>query len=322
MPEQASGSNGRVIISAAETTRGTIPAVPNAYVAPFESEGLQRKTELTKSNIIRSSRNASRPSKGKREVSGNIKTELAPMMGRQFLMGFGDVTTTGAGPEKTHVFKIGDRLPYHSIEKGFTDLGQYFQYLGCKCNKFGFEVNPSGILPLDMDFMGMDRIIAETSFDPTAIELEHQAFEAFVASIKVGGTTLDTISALKWSLENNLDGDVYCIGGGGKRYSIPEGATVVSGSITVLFDSMALLDAATNGTDSAIEFSLTNGSGDGTAGNESLTMEFEELIFQEQDPIIKDKKGILLELPWTAFLNAGTNASSVMATLKNTQATL
>ncbi|MBV5327026.1 MAG: hypothetical protein JZU65_05220, partial [Chlorobium sp.] len=219
-------------------------------------------------------------------------------------------------------FKIGDALPYHTIEKGFTDLGQYFQYLGCKCNKFGFEVNPSGILPLDMDFLGLDRVIEVASFDPAAVELEHEAFEAFVASIKVGGATIDTISALKWTLVNNLDGDVYCIGGAGKRYSIPQGSTIVSGSITVLFDSMALLDAATNGTDSAIEFSLTNGTGDGTAGNESLKMEFQELIFQEQDPIIKDKKGILLELPWTAFLNSGSNASSVMATLKNTQTAL
>lgn len=320
--EQASGGNARIVISGAETTRGVIPVTPAGLVMPFESESLGRKTELLKSNIIRSSRNASKPSRGKREASGNIKTELSPAMGRQLLMGYGSVVTAGAGPSYTHTFKIGQALPYHTIEKGFTDLGQYFQYLGCKCNKMGFEVNPSGILPLDMDFMGLDRLIETESFDPVAVDLGHDAWEAFEAAIKIGGQVIDTVSAVKWSLENNLDGDVYCIGGGGKRYSIPEGATVVAGSITVLFDSVALLEAATNGTENSLEFSLSRGTGDGTAGNEKLTQTFDELIFQEQDPIIKDKKGILLELPWTAYWNNGPNGTSAMAVLKNTQATL
>lgn len=322
MLEQATGANGRITISGAETTPGAIPAIPGGMIFPFESESLQRKTELIKSNIIRSSRNASKPSRGKRDVAGNIKTELNPLMGRQLLMGFGAVTTSGAGPNKTHVFKIGDTLPYHTIEKGFTDLGKYFQYLGCKCNKIGGEVNPSGILPLDQDFMGMDRIIADATFDLTAVDLGHDPFECFEGTIKEGGVDIAIITALKWTLENNLDGDVYCIGGGGKRYRIPEGATVVSGSLTALFDSDALLTKATNGTETALETSIIRGDGLGTAGNESLVLNFDELIFQEQDPIIKDKKGILIELPWTAYWDNGANSTSIMATLKNTQATL
>ena len=60
--------------------------------------------------------------------------------------------------------------------------------------------------------------------------------------------------------------------------------------------------------------------GDGTAGNESLVLTIDELIFQEQDPIIKDKKGILVELPFTAYWDNGANGTSIMAVLKNTQA--
>ncbi|WP_321532266.1 phage tail tube protein [uncultured Desulfuromonas sp.] len=317
---QATGANGVLTISGAESPAGQVPATPAGQIVPFSSESLQRKTALDKSNIIRQSRDASAPTRGKRDVSGSISTNLTPNIARLLMMAFGNVTTTGAGPEYSHVFKIGDSLPYHTIEKGFTDLGQYFRYFGCKCNKVGFEVNPSGVLPLSMDFMGMDRSIETETFDAAAVDIGYEPFNAFSASIKEGGVDIAIVTSMKWSLENNLDGDVYCIGGQGKRYSIPEGATVVSGSITALFESEALLTKATNGTASSLEVSVLQGTGLGTEGNEKLMLNIDELIFEEQDPIIKDTKGILIELPWTAYWGNGANGTSIMATLLNTQA--
>lgn len=316
---QASGSNSVIILSGPETTPGTVPSTPAGQILPFTAESLGRKTELLKSNVIRSSRNPSAPTRGRRDVSGNIATELSPNIARLFTMGFGSVTTTGAGPYQ-HVFKLGSSLPYHSIEKGFTDLGSYFLYTGCKCDKFGFEVSPAGFIPLSMDFLGMDRTIESATFDESAADLGHEPWNAFEASIKEGGSTIAIVTALKWQLENQCDGDIYCIGGRGKRYSIPEGTTVISGSITALFESDALLTKASAGTESSLELILTRGDGDGTAGSEKLTLNIDELIFQEQDPIIKDSKGILIELPWTAYWNNGANSTAVMATLLNTQA--
>lgn len=319
---QARGSNSSVIISGPQTVPGTKPATIDGHIFPFENAGLGRKTELNKSNIIRATRSGSKPTRGKRDVSGDLKTELSPLMGRQLLMGFGSVVTTGAGANKTHTFTIGQELPYHTIELGYGDLDKYFQYIGCKCNKLGWEMNPSGILPLSMDFMGVDREIANVSMDALALDLGHDAWDAFELTLQVGGASIDTSSSLSWSLENNLSGDNYCIGGGGKRYSIPEGSTVVSGSIKALFESEALLVQAANGTETAIEATLQRGTGDGTTGNEKLVLTFEELIMQEQDPGIKTAGGILLELPWTAYWNNGVSGSSVKAVLMNTQATL
>lgn len=319
MSEQASGANGVITISGAETTPGQVPAVPAGQILPFDTESLARKTEQTKSNVRRSNRSGSKPILGNRTVDGNIKTELNPNMARLFTMGFGSVATSGAGAY-AHTFKIGDALPYHTIEKGFTDLSKFFRYLGCKCNKFGFELGPSGILPLDMDFMGLDREIQAATFDAAALDLGHNPFEGFEGSIKEGAAAIGTITSMKWALENNLDGGVYCIGGGGKRYNIPDGITVVSGSVTALFDSDALLQKAIAGDASSLEVTLFRGDGSGSADNESLVLSIDELIYQEQDPIIKDDKGILIELPWTAYWNTGANGTSVQAVLKNTQA--
>lgn len=321
MGEQASGSNARIIIGAAETAFGVTPVTPAGLVLPFTSEGLGQKTELNKSNVIRSSRNASRPSRGNRDVSGNIATELNVNMGRLFKAAFGGITTVGAAAPYTHTFKIG-ALNSFPIEKGFTDLGSYFLYNGCKVNKFGFEVNPSGILPLDIDWVGASRTKGVATFDATAVDLGHNPFEGFDGAIKEAGVDIATITAFKWAVENNLDNSVYVLGSQGKRYRIPEGATVVSGSLTALFDSQTLLDKAIAGTETSIEVNLTKGTGAGTAGNESLQLLFDELIYQEQDPVIKDTKGILIELPWTAYWDNGANGTSVQAVLKNTQATL
>ena len=322
MADQSTGSNAVMKLLAAETVFGVTPATPAGLILPFESEGLTQKSELTKSNIIRTSRNANKPSRGNRDVSGNIKTELNPMMGRLFKGAFGSVATTGAGPVYAHTFKIGAAIPSFPIEKGFTDIGSYFLYNGCKINKFGFEVNPSGVLPLNLDWLGASRTKSDATADPTAVDLGHNKFEGFEASIKEGGVDIAIISAFSWNLENDIDGGVYVIGSGGKRYSLPAGVTVVSGSLTALFDSEALLDKAIAGTESSIEVNISRGDGLGSAGNESLQLKFDELIFQESDPLIKNSKGILLELPWTAYWDNGATGSSVQAVLKNTQATL
>ena len=70
---QASGSNARIIYDQ-ETTFATTPVSPDAKILPFTNEGLGQKTELMRSNVIRSTRNPSMPSRGNRDVSGNIAT--------------------------------------------------------------------------------------------------------------------------------------------------------------------------------------------------------------------------------------------------------
>jgi hypothetical protein len=316
---QATGSNGQILLSTAEATFGVTPVTPSSQVFPFSGEGIQAKTALNKSNIIRKNRSAVMPTHGNHDVTGNIATEMNIAMARIYRMIFGSVTTTGSAAPYTHVFKIGSALPTHTIEKGFTDLGKYFLYNGCKVNKASWDIPPSGVLPLSIDFMGASRVESGATFDGTAVDLGFTPFQGFDATIKEAGTVIATVTALKFSLENTLDGNVYVIGSQGKRYSLPEGVTVVSGQVTALFDSDALLLKAINGTESSLDVKLAHGDGTGSAGNESIEIQIDELIYQEQDPIIKDMKGILVDLPFTAYWDNGSNGTSIMATIKNTQ---
>lgn len=321
---QQSGGNVQVKMTGKETTFGTAPATPSAIVLPYSDESLSRKSTLNKSNIIRTNRNSVKPTRGKREAAGNIKSEFNVMCGRQLFACFGGVTTSGAGSNKTHVLKFGSSLPSYTLEKGFADLAtpQYFQYVGSKINKFSFEIGPDGPVPFDMEWMGADRIISSTTIDAAATDLGHIPFDSFELGIKEGGSAIAVVTSVKVNVEQNLDGGVYCVGGAGKRYSLPEGIVLVSGSVMAVFDSMALLTKAANGTETSLQITATKGTGDGTAGNESLDFLIEELMYEEQDPIVKDRNGILVELPFTAYWDNGAGGSSMIATLKNTQATL
>lgn len=318
---QASGSNTRITYDE-ESTFGTTPGTPDFTIVPFSSEGLGLKTELLRSNVIRGTRNPQMPSRGNRDVSGNIITELSPSMGTLLKHLVGTVTTTGASSPYTHVIKVGALPVGLTLEKGFTDIAQYFLYNGCRINKGSFEFLPSGPVPLTLDFMGAKRTVSGTSVDSTPTDPGHVPFQNFSAVILEGGSSIATVTSLKFDVENDMAGDNYVIGGGGYRYAIPEGATVVSGELTALFDSITLFTKAMNGTESSLKVTLSHGTGAGTAGNESIEFFIPELIYQEQDPTIKDARGVLVTLPFTAYYNDGADASALKITLKNPSPTI
>lgn len=318
---QAQGSATQIIIQD-EATFGVTNPSPDAQQLYFLSEGLTQKRALNKSNVIRANRNAVKPTRDVKDVGGNIATELSPFMGTPLKHLLGTVVTTGAGANKTHTYKVGSLPVGLTIEKGFTDISQFFLYNGCKVGKGSLEFNRSGVVPFSLDFMGKKRTVSGASFDSTATDLGHLAWDMFEASIEEGGASIATVTKVTMDIENDLDGDSYVIGGGGERTAIPAGSCLVSGLVTAHFVDAALLTKAINGTESSIRIILTHGTGDGTAGNEYFEALAPEIIYEERDPLIANKKGILIELPYAAFYNNAGEATSLQMILKNTQATV
>ncbi len=320
---QATGANSQVIYQA-ETQFGVTPATPDAQKLYILSESLNQKRNLNKTNVLRGNRNPVKPTRGNKDVSGSINTELDPYMGILLKHLFGSVVTTGAGANKTHTGKIGALPVGLTIEKGFLDLAdpQYALINGCRINKGSFEFGPEGVVPFSLDYLGKKLTLSGTSFDPTVTDLGHLAWDMFEASIQEGGSAIAVVSNTKVDVENDLDGGMYVIGGGGERRAIPEGATLVSGTLTALFEDTALITKASGFTESSLKVSLVRGSGDGTAGNESFELFIPELVYGEAYPVISGPKGILVELPFSAFYDNSTEASAAQFILKNTQATL
>ena len=318
---QATGSNAKLIYDV-ETAFGTTPASPAAVLAYFKEEGFAQDIDLITSSVLSGNRNPSAPVSGNRSVKGSITTELAPFGQGVFLKHLMGSLTTSGTTNYTHTFKIGALPTSLCFEKGFTDLGKYFLYNGVRISKASFDFKPSGFVDVSYEFAGQKETVSDTSFDATPSDLGHTPFEGFQATILEGGSSIGTVTALKIDIDNDLQTDLYVIGGGGLVNSLPEGNVKVSGTATVIFDSITLYNKAVNGTESSLKVSMTKGTGLGSAGNEYFEMLLPELRYKASTPTIKDSKGIMLDLPFEGYYSNSSEASAIQIVLKNTQATL
>jgi len=151
----------------------------------------------------------------------------------------------------------------------------------------------------------------------------HTPFDGFeVAVIQEGGSDVADLTAVVLTLENNLDGGNFVLGGGGIRRSIQEGKVKVSGTITALFESMALYQKALQKTESSLKLTYRHGTGGGTDGNEEMEIYVPELVLAKETPIIEGPQGILYRGPFEAYYNDGADASSLKITIKNAESAL
>lgn len=320
---QAKGSASQVIIQQ-ETTFGVDPVAPNAQLLHFSTCGLKMSRALERSDAIQPNRNPSKPARGNIQVGGNLNLELQAYIGLLLKGALGSVTTTGAASPYTHTFKVGTSLPSFLIEKGFTDIDQYFKYRGCKINRMSFNLTPSGFQKIDFDIMGAEEVQGTASFDTTPTNLGKSPFDGFaIATIEEGGSAIANVVGIdNLSIENNLDGDMYLVGGAGKRAAVPEGSVVVTGTLKALFENVTLYNKAVNYTESSLKIVYQLGTGDGSAGNEYLEFFIPELLYAPDSPPIEGPRGVLVSLPFEAYYDNNAQATALQVILKNTQETI
>ncbi|MDH3998908.1 MAG: phage tail tube protein [Desulfuromonadales bacterium] len=316
---QAKGTRSVTLIQE-ETTFNVDPATPDAQKLYISSNAIKLSRGQEESDILRGDRNPTKAARGDDDVSGSLGTELQAYMGILFKAALGSVATTGAGPY-IHTFTIGQSLPSFMIEKGFADVGHYFKYNGCKASRFNMDVTRKGFQKISVDFMGAKETVGSSSFDDTPTDLGKVSFDGLtVSTLEEGGATIaDVLSIDGLTFDNDLDGDQYCIGGGGVRADIPEGLLKVSGTLKARFKDLALYNKAISDTESSLRIVWSLGSGDGSAGNESIELKLPELSYGVSSPVVSGPKGLMVELPFTGYYSDAAEASSVQVILKNTQ---
>ncbi len=318
---QAQGSKAYLALQK-ETTFGVDPGVPALIKIPFSSESIGRTIGLETNDHITGNRNNSAPVRGNTDVNGSISFNLGAYPGELLLGALGDVDTTGVGPY-VHTIKIGDNLPSFTIEKGFSDISQFFKYNGCKVGKFSLTSTPAGFQKASIDILGAKETASGTSFDATLTDLGDTPFDGFlISSVLEGGGAITGITEISLMIENDLDGDTFTLGSQGTRGSINEGKAKVSGTIKGFFENLTLYNKAVNQTESSLLVTYQRGTGAGSAGNEFLSFEVPELVYSVKTPAVSGPKGIYYELEFQGYYGNDADASALIVTLKNTQATL
>jgi len=290
-----------------EATYNTTPGTPDGQKLYVTSFGLSSAQNLIDSNTLRADRSRTQPVQGNINVSGSVGFELhAESMGTILKHLMGTNADTGADPY-VHTMTIGDLPVGLQLEKdhgsAISGSGRFELFTGCRIGGATFSFPAEGYCTASLDVMGATSTLDSATIDDDATLVDNGCtpFSSFLGAITEGGVSIAYVQSAEIRIDNGLDGSSYVIGGAGVRRALPEGFATISGSITALFESAALLTKAIAGTESSLLIELTRGTGTGAAGNEFMSFEVQQLLFERTSPGIEGPNGILLTLPFKAY---------------------
>lgn len=239
-----------------ETTWGTTPAAGNFEELRYTGESLVFNVETASSSQIRSDRNVSDVVRTQASTSGDVQFELSYGSFDSLLEGL------MMGSWATDVLKNGTTLKSFSIEKYFEGLNKYHTFKGLRVSSMSLDLGAGDMVTGSFSFLGKGIATGTSSAStgtPTAAN-SNSIFNAVdnVTVLKEGGSTYsDKVMSLSLTVENNLRANQSV--GSLEATRIGFGQFNVSGSMSVYFQNQGVFDKFVNGTDSSIEFTLSDG---------------------------------------------------------------
>jgi hypothetical protein len=306
------------LAAAFEATYGVTPGSPTPYAMPFLSCNLAGKQDLVDLGILNGTnrRDPQAPELSPVTVDGDVVVPLDNnALGWWLKAAFGAPTTTGS-TNYSHAFKIGAAQPSMSMERKYGGFAtpQYALYTGCKVARLSLDTqdNQGGAVPLTLALAGSNRTFSTSQTLTTPAAQTLSLFKFAHASMTEGGSAISNVSRVSLQVDFGLNAGIKCVGGSGRRTHLPEGLVAVTGQISALFESDALLAKALAGTETALVLTYTIGA------NNLLEITIKELVLQPVDPAVTGPAGLLVELPFKAyFANASPDVTIIQAVLKN-----
>lgn len=311
---QATGSASRISLQL-ESTWGVLPSTPAMIEinAATYGESLTTESDELVSNAINPNRGILDSRNGQLKISGSVPFEL-PVQNAELIF-FGllgsyvqtDITV-GGQPKKQKVFKRGPTLPSFLIEKGFTDINQYFRYLGCRINNLQLTVEPNGLATGSFEVMGKQPANSTTSFDATPTQYVHNVF-AGIDGVILEGALGAQFTNFTFNITNGLyDSRVI-----GSRYSanIGAGKSEVTGELSIMFEDVVMYDKWLNEEQTDLKLTFT-------LGDNSVEFAFPKVKLNgEASPKIESQEGINITFKWRALVDVGGTNSDVVITVIN-----
>lgn len=166
---------------------------------------------------------------------------------------------------KTSFIRNGTTQTSFSIEKGFTDITEFFQFTGMVVDKMNLKVESQDIVTGSFSFMGKKGTLTSTSLDATPTDINSNPIVnaiGNVASIKEGNVEISTpnyVKGITLELSNNLR-KKFAIGSD-TPIDIGEGKCDVTGTMNTYFGNSDIVDKFIAGSKTSIDFRLTDSLG-------------------------------------------------------------
>jgi len=278
----------------AETVFGTTPGTPQTQLFEFVEFDGDIEAEQLNSNARRSDRQRGFSRRGNSSTAGNLVVELVADNFDAFL------EATLCGTWSGNVLKIGNTARSFAIEEGFADIAQFRTFNGTVFNSLSMEITPDALVQASFGLLGSTTsAFVGTSIDisPTAITKKDVFFHGG-GTITEGGSTTAIVTGISFELTNNITGNRVLTNTGFRSMSL--GRVEVTGTVTALFESVALYNKFKDSTASSIVVLIAAGS-----PSETLSFTFPDVRYTSGTLQRADTGPVLVELGFTGVYDTG-----------------
>lgn len=298
---------------------GTGTAVPTIYASGIGTNGIatgmqylrpkaskvELKKEIYTSDEVRSDRGISDVRHGLRKVEGSLEGELIfsdwDALHTNFML---NALQQGGGV--SNICWNGVTIFSLTLEQGFTDINQFFQYTGVAINKWKLTVKPNSLAEMTYDLIGQN-MLESTATVATTSTVAHSANSPMSYAngvIMEGGTTIAYVTGVDLDISNGLMQPAVV--GANVSPAILSGRFEVKGTVTALFKDYTLLTKFVNETISQLQFSLQD-----PAGNQ-MTFYCPEIKYTGGNVAPPKDGAVILSLPFQALQYPGAPAAALV----------
>lgn len=300
-----------------ETSFGVTPPNPVMRLIPFTSEKLGVNSSLFTQVGDAQERMFASAGSGYIDAGGSMTLDIElDSIGTLLKHALGEATSSGSSAPFTHVIRGGSALPPGlSIEKGFSDVGQFMLFKGCRIDAMSLDFpTDGGQVGSTLDIVSKTAQSGSVSVASSLAESDGASI-SYKVSVEDGANALDNILGVKLLIRNHLDRDGFVLDSR-ERFSINEGLRQVSGSLVLEFEDFGHYSRHIDLTASSIKITASQG---------ALSMEvfLPRVVFTGSVPVpfVKDAGPIVGVVNFIA-LKDSAEGTDIKITLVNNQAVI
>ena len=290
----------------AESSFGVTPTTPTLALIPIKTHSLNLTKERLEGNDIQADRMPRVDRHGNRSAAGSIEVDLREGDYDEFLESamFGAFTTGDT-------LKVGTTPKFLTIEDAAEDISQFRLFKGMAVNSASFNIAPNQMVTTTFDMVGKNMTqAASTASASTKTAITGNApFDSYNGSIFEGGVgsgdLLGTVSSIEFSITNSL-APTFVVGDDATP-QLEFGRAIVEGSLTVYYESAALINKFLNETPSELQVSVAS-----PGGTDAYTFYFPNVKYNGADAPLANPQSRFITMPFVSLFDTSENSNLVI----------
>lgn len=275
---------------------GVTPVAPAMRALRHTSCDLNLSRDSFKSAELRTDRQINDVRTGTDKIAGSIGFE--PSWGE-----YDDLLEAClAGTWADDVLKCGVVERSMTIERAFTDIGQYVRYRGCYVNKMSLSLQPNAMITGKFEFVGL---AGGTALEPLAAENKPSCtgrpYDSYRGELREAGETIAVVTGIELELDNGIQPQFVLF----QRAApfVTWGLSTVTGSMTAFFEDVRLIQKFLDETPTSLQFRV----GFPDEGQYRITLP--AIRYTGADNPVEQDGPVSLSMPFSAVLDpvSGTN---------------